>query len=232
MRYSCLLLLVVGLAVPAIAQDRMPRIPSDKLTEEQKNAQAECGAAEAKIKETYGDSYQRPIPTECKGNSFDPLLRSPELMLTVNAMRDYVQYHPALPPKIREFAIVITARQLNASFIYDSHYQMAVKTGLSVAILKAIAEGVRPAGMSEDEAATYDFLDELHRNQRISDATYARAVANFGEQGVIDLVGVRGWYSLWATIQEVTNKPSVAPEGCLDSTGCKQPQPLPEGQRP
>lgn len=213
MRYSCLLLLVIGLGVPAIAQNRMPAIPPDKLTEEQKKAKAECGAAEANIKKIYGNSYPRPIPTECKGSGWDTALRSPELMLTINAMRDYVEYHPALPPKIREFVIVITARQWNANFMYDTHYEVAIKTGLSAGILRAIAEGQRPTGMSEDEATVYDFFDELHRNRSISDATYARALAKFGEQGVIDLTGVHGWYSLWAMMHQVTSKPAVAPEG-------------------
>jgi 4-carboxymuconolactone decarboxylase len=213
MRYSCLLLLVIGLGVPAIAQNRMPAIPPDKLTEEQKKAKAACDAAEANTKKIYGSSYPRPIPTECTGSGWDTVLRSPELMLTINAMREYVEYHPALPPKIRELVIVITARQWNANFMYDRHYEVAIKTGLSAGILKAIAEGQRPTGMSEDEATTYDFLDELHRNQSISDTTYARTLAKFGEQGIIDLTGVYGWYCLWVMMHQVTSKPAVGPEG-------------------
>jgi 4-carboxymuconolactone decarboxylase len=213
MRYSCLLLLVIGFGVPAIAQNRMPAIPPDKLTEEQMKAKAECNAAEANIKKIYESSYPRPIPPECTGSGWDTALRSPELMLKINAMRDYVEYHPALPPKIRELVIVITARQWNASFMYDRHYEVAIKSGLSAGVLKAIAGGQRPVGMSEDEATVYDFLDELHRNQSISDATYARAIAKFGEQGIIDITGVYGWYCLWVMMHQVTSKPALGPEG-------------------
>jgi 4-carboxymuconolactone decarboxylase len=59
----------------------------------------------------------------------------------------------------------------------------------------------------------YDFLDELHRNQSISDVTYARAIDKFGEQGIIDLAGVHGYYSMWAMMHQVTNKPPAGPEG-------------------
>jgi 4-carboxymuconolactone decarboxylase len=213
MRYICLLLLGIGLSVPAIAQNRMPGIPPDKLTEEQKKAKAACAEAEAHMKEMYGSSYPRPISPECKGSGWDAALRSPELMLGINAMRDYVEYHPALPPKIREFIIVITARQWSADFMYDSHYELAIKTGLSSGILKAIAEGRRPTEMSEDEATVYDFLDELHRNQSVSDLTYGKALSTFGEKGVVDLTGVYGWYSFYAMLHQVINKPPVGPEG-------------------
>jgi 4-carboxymuconolactone decarboxylase len=213
MKYSCLLLLVIGLAFPVIAQNRMPGIPADKLTEAQKKAKAECGAAESNMKALYGNGYPRPISAECKGSGFEAALRSPELALALNGFRDYVEYHPALPPKIREFVILLTARQWNADFIYDSHYEVAIKTGLNAGILKAIAEGRRPAEMSEDEATVYDFLDELHHNQSISDMTYAKALDKFGEQGIIDLAGVHGYYSMWAMMHQVTNKPSAGPEG-------------------
>jgi 4-carboxymuconolactone decarboxylase len=86
---------------------------------------------------------------------------------------------------------------------------VAIKTGVSPEILKAIAEGRRPTGMPEDEEIVYDFCDELHRNQSVSDATYAKALAKFGERGVVDIVGVYGWYSMWAVMNKVWQKPPV-----------------------
>lgn len=222
MRLIRLLVLAGCLAVPAYAQERMPPIPADKLTDEQKQAQAGCAAAETNAKAAYGGSYGRPIATDCKSSLFDPLLRSPELMLTINAMRDYVQYHPALPCRIRELAIEIAGRDTRSSLVYDSHYQLATRCGLSAAVLKAVADGRRPTGMSDDEATAYDFLDELHRNRSVGDAVYAKAIAEFGERGVIDLTGVYAWYSLWATMHQVATKPPAVPEGCLDNAACKQ----------
>jgi 4-carboxymuconolactone decarboxylase len=108
--------------------------------------------------------------------------------------------------------IMIMGRQSSTDFMWNSHYPVAIKTGISPEILKAIAEGRRPTGMPEDEEAVYDFCDELHRNQSVSDATYARALAKFGERGVVDIVGVYGWYSMWAVMNKVWQKPPVEPQ--------------------
>ena len=209
---SSLLLLVVGFGVPVIAQDRMPAIPPDKMTEEQKKAVEAYLAAQANIQKIYGNTYPRPVQMEV-GSGWEQLLRSPELLLTVNAMREYVEYKPALMPRIRELVIMIAGRQSSTDFMWNSHYPVAIKTGISPEILKAIAEGRRPIGMPEDEEVVYDFCDELHRNQSVSDATYARALAKFGEQGVVDIVGVYGWYSMWALMNKVWQKPAVEPQG-------------------
>ena len=206
------LLLVVGLAVPAIAQDRMPAIPPEKLTEEQKKAVEAYLAAQANIQKIYGDKYPRPVQMEV-GAGWKELLRSPELLLTVNAMREYVEYKPALAPRIREMVIMIMGRQSSTDFMWNSHYAVAIKTGISPEILKSIAEGRRPTGMPEDEQAVYDFCEELHRNQSVSDATYAKALAKFGERSVVDIVGVYGWYSMWAVMNKVWQKPPVETQG-------------------
>ena len=77
--------------------------------------------------------------------------------------------------------------------------------------ISAIAEGRRPAKMAADEAAIYDFIDELSRNRSVSDPTYARAKEHFGERGVIDMIGIHGYYSLLAMILNVSRAP--LPEG-------------------
>jgi 4-carboxymuconolactone decarboxylase len=208
---SCLLLLVVGLGAPVFAQDRMPAIPPEKLTEEQKKAVEAYLAAQANIQKIFGDKYPRPVQMQV-GMGWSELLRSPELMLSVNAMREYVEYKPDLAPRIREMVIMITGRHTSTYFMWDSHYPVAIKTGITPEILKSIAEGRRPAGMSEDEEVVYDFCDELHRNQSVSDATYAKALAKFGERGVVDIVGVYGWYSMWAMMNKVWLKAPVEPQ--------------------
>jgi 4-carboxymuconolactone decarboxylase len=209
---TCLLLLVVGLGAPVIAQDRMPPIPPEKLTEEQKKAVEAYLAAQANIQKIYGDKYPRPVQMQV-GMGWAELLRSPELMLSVNAMREYVEYKPDLAPRIREMVIMITGRQSSTDFMWNSHYAVAIKTGISPEILKSLGEGRRPAGMADDEEIVYDFCDELHRNQSVSDATYARALAKFGERGVVDIVGVYGWYSMWAMMNKVWLKAPVEPPG-------------------
>jgi 4-carboxymuconolactone decarboxylase len=138
---------------------------------------------------------------------FVPLLRSPEVMNRARAMGDYLRFNSVLPPRLSEFAILITARYWTQNYEWDAHNQLALQGGLSPDIIKAIADGRRPDKMAADEEALYTFCDELHRNQSISDATYARAVSTFGEQGVIDIVGISGYYTLLAMVLNTARTP-------------------------
>jgi 4-carboxymuconolactone decarboxylase len=61
--------------------------------------------------------------------------------------------------------------------------------------------------MAEDEEAIYNFCTELQRNRSVSDATYARMVSKFGEQGVIDTIGISGWYTLVAMVLNTSRTP-------------------------
>lgn len=171
----------------AVSSDRMPEIPQERMTEAQKKAAEEFAAG-------------RGTPVF---GPFIPLLRSPEVMLRAKAMGDYLRYKSVLPPKLNEFAILITARQWTQQYEWDVHYPIAIKAGLNPEIAKAVAEGRRPQGTSDDEQIIYDFCMELHRNQSVSDDTYARALAKFGEQGIIDLVGVNGYYTFLAMVLNV-----------------------------
>jgi 4-carboxymuconolactone decarboxylase len=83
-----------------------------------------------------------------------------------------------------------------------------MEAGLAKEIADAIAQGRRPERMAEDEAAAHDFSVELHRNRCVSDATYARALALFGEKGVVDLTGLNGYYSMLAMMMNVARTPA------------------------
>jgi 4-carboxymuconolactone decarboxylase len=189
-----LALCLTGWTMTARAQDRMPPIPESQQTEAQKKAVAEFMAARK-----AGIS-----------GPFVPMLRSPEVMNRARAMGDYLRFNSVLPPRLSEFAILITARHWTQNYEWDAHNQLALQGGLSADIVKAIAEGRRPEKMAADEEVLYTFCDELHRNQSISDATYARAVATFGEQGVIDIVGISGYYTLLAMVLNTARTPVPA----------------------
>jgi 4-carboxymuconolactone decarboxylase len=142
---------------------------------------------------------------------FIPLLRSPEFMSRLQKTGEYLRYHGKLGPRLNEFAILITARQWTQQFEWSAHYPLALKAGLRADLADAVADGRRPIGMADDEEIVYEFCDELFRTRGVSDATYSRAVAKFGEQGVIDMVGVAGYYSLLAMVMNVARTP--LPEG-------------------
>jgi 4-carboxymuconolactone decarboxylase len=115
-------------------------------------------------------------------------------------MGDYLRYKSVLPPQLNEFAILITARHWTQGYEWAVHEPIAVKAGLKTEITQALAEGRRPQGMSADEEMVYEFCTELHQNQSVSDATYARVHTKFGEQGIIDLIGVNGYYTFLAMV--------------------------------
>jgi len=165
----------------------MPHIAADQMTAEQKKAEEEFRA---------GRGYGLLGP-------FAVMLRSPEVMLRAKAMGDYLRFRNVLPKRVSEMVILVTARQWTQQFEWSHHYRYAMEAGLSKDIADAIATGRRPERMAEDEAAAYDFSIELHCHKSVSDATYARALALFGERGIIDLTGINGYYSFLAMMLNV-----------------------------
>jgi len=98
---------------------------------------------------------------------------------------------------------LITARQWGQNYEWQAHRPLAEKAGLKPEIAQAVADGRRPSGMAADEEIVFDFCSELHANKSVSDATYQRALEKFGEQGIIDLTAVNGYYSFNAMILNV-----------------------------
>jgi 4-carboxymuconolactone decarboxylase len=180
-----------GVASRVAAQDRMPPIPADKLTDAQRTAVAEFKAARS---------------AEISG-PFVPLLRSPEVMTRARAMGDYLRFRSTLPPRLSEFLILITARRWTQQYEWNAHQPLALQGGVAADIVKAIAEGRRPEHMAEDQDALYTLVEELQRDQRVTDATYARAVEKVGEQGVIDAIGITGYYTLLAMVMNTARTP-------------------------
>jgi 4-carboxymuconolactone decarboxylase len=193
-RMIAMVVCAMGWSMIASAQDRLPPIPASQQTEAQKKAIAEFAAARK---------------ADISG-PFVPMLRSPEVMNRARAMGDYLRFNSVLPPRLSEFAILITARRWTQNYEWDAHSSLAAQGGLSADVIKAIADGRRPDRMAADEETLYTFCDELHRNQSISDATYARTVATFGEQGVIDILGISGYYTLLAMVLNTARTPVPA----------------------
>jgi 4-carboxymuconolactone decarboxylase len=90
---------------------------------------------------------------------------------------------------------------------WQIHYPLAVQAGLSRETADAIADGRRPDHLAEDEQVAYDLSLEILRNRRVSEQTYRRAMAAFGEQGVVDLLGLNGYYAFLATVMNAARTP-------------------------
>lgn len=142
---------------------------------------------------------------------FIPLLRSPELMGHVQRLGEYLRYRNALGLRLSELAILIAAGHWSQPVEWAIHVPIALAQGIAQATIDAIAQGQAPPGLDEDQQAVHDFATELLRTQAVADATYARALAQFGEPGIIDLIGSLGYYSLLAMVMNVARTP--APPG-------------------
>ena len=141
------------------------------------------------------------------------LLRSPQLMERTQKVGEYLRFNSSIPTRLNEFAILITARQWNAQMEWFAHHPLAIKAGLSPEVAADLAQGRRPAGMKDDEAAVYQFCKEIHDNKEVSDATYKAVVEKFGERGVMDLIGLTGYYTMLAMVLNVTRM--ALPDGAL-----------------
>jgi 4-carboxymuconolactone decarboxylase len=181
---------LAGAASAAAAQDRMPPLSNDGLTEPQTRALEDFVAA-------------RGAPT----GPWVVLLRSPELMTRTRGLSDYLRFESVLPGWLREFVILMTARQWGQSYEWNAHYPLAIEEGFSPLMARALAEGRRPEGMVVEEEIVYDLFTELTRNHSVSDATYARAVERFGEQGVVETVSLIGYYTMIAMLLNTARTP-------------------------
>jgi 4-carboxymuconolactone decarboxylase len=175
----------------ASAQDRLPPIPAEKLTDTQKKAAADF-LVERK-QEVFGP--------------FVPLSRSPQLMLTAARMGTYLRFGNSLPRDVSEFAILLQSRRWTQQYEWYVHAADGKTAGLSDAIIQAVADGRRPENMSEGQEIVYEFSTELNDFHSVTDRTYARMVGKFGEQGMMDLIGLNGYYSLISMVLNVGRTP-------------------------
>lgn len=178
-----------------VAPERMPPIPEEQMTEAQKAVAAELSAGR-------------------RGNvrgPFHAFLRSPNLMDRVQKLGAYIRYDSIVELRLRELAALMASRHWTQQYEWHAHVPHALKAGLKASIIDAVAEGRRPSGMAADEEIVYDTVNELLVNKGVSDPTYARAVEHFEESGIVELIGVVGYYSMLAMVMNVAR--TAIPDG-------------------
>lgn len=144
------------------------------------------------------------------GGPFNILLRSPEMGDLAQRLGAELRFHSELPPKLRELAIITTARFWTVQFEWSAHRRAAERAGLQPAVIEAIASGKRPAGLDPDESAIYNFCSELLATHQVSDPVFHDAVTRFGERRVVNLVSLVGYYQLVAMLLNTDRYPMPA----------------------
>ncbi len=188
-------------AIPTSAQGqgaaaRFPEIPREQMSDAQKRVyDAIAGGPRGGVR-----------------GPFAALLRSPELTDRVQKLGEYLRFSSSLPPRLNEFAILVNARFWDSKYEWFAHRPLAIKGGLSESITAELAQNRRPADMQVDEALVYDFCMALHKNHFVDEALFRRGVALIGERGVVDLVGVSGYYTLVSMVLNVAEIPLPAGE--------------------
>jgi 4-carboxymuconolactone decarboxylase len=169
---------------------RFPEISREQMTEAQKRVYDEIAKSRGFVR-----------------GPFIPLLRSPDLADRWQKFGGYVRFETSLPARLNEFAILITARFWDAKYEWRAHKPLAIKGGLAETIAEDLARNKRPANMKPDEELVYDFSTTLHRQHKIDDPLFQRALETFGERGVVDLVAVNGFYTAVSMILNVAEIP-------------------------
>jgi 4-carboxymuconolactone decarboxylase len=172
--------------LPARADDG-PRFPTRTI--EQLNPEQKVGAAEVLKQSSAG-----------LGGPYAMLINSPELLKRYLLMTEYLRQKTSLPKHLNEMAILLEARIWDAQYEWWAHEPLARKAGLSEAIINDIRDGKRPSALQPDEAIVYDFVTELLHKKQLSDETFARAKQILGDQQVVDLAAVTGFYVMVSAV--------------------------------
>lgn len=173
------------------AKDRLPPLPAATWTE----AQRDC--AEEIIRGPRGALIE----------PFVPLLRSPELCTHVQRTGEYLRYRSAIGLRLSELAILVTACHWVQQVEWSIHAPIAMREGISAEVVEALAAGRRPNYQRPDEALVHDFTQESLRDRRVSEATWAAARQALGEQGVVDLMGIVGYYTMLSIVMNGAQTP-------------------------
>ena len=123
-------------------------------------------------------------------------LHTPEMAQPAQALGAYCRYGSSLPPRLSELAILVTAQCWQAGYEWAAHAPHAEKGGLSLAVIEALRRGETPPFEHDDERAVWAFAKELIETRAVSSTTFEFARAHLDQRGLIDLVGVLGYYTL------------------------------------
>jgi 4-carboxymuconolactone decarboxylase len=185
---------------PRAARSPSPRLPAlatDGLTREQQ-------ALVEAIKSGPRGGFTMAGP-------FAVYLHAPAFGHLAQQLGAHLRFGTSVPPRLSEFAILFTAQYWKAQFEWAAHAVIAEKQGVKPATIRDLQAGRAPRSAPRDEMAIYAFVKELYANRRVSDATYKRVHKLVGDAGVVELVGILGYYVMVSMTLNVFRMP--VPQG-------------------
>jgi 4-carboxymuconolactone decarboxylase len=185
----------------------IPRLPAlaEKDFSPAQRALIEAIRTGPRGKATAGQDFNR--------GPFATFLHAPAFGGHAQKLGAHCRYHSGLPPRLSEFAILVTARLWRAQFEWAAHVGIAERAGVKPATIRDLRAGRRPRAAPRDERAIYDFIKELYAKKRIDDRSYARVKAVLGgNPAMVELVGILGYYALVAMMLNVFRMPQPAGE--------------------
>ena len=117
----------------------------------------------------------------------------------------FVRFNTTLAPRLSEFAILCIGRIWRAQYEWHAHAPIAETAGVKPQTIRAIKAGRTPTTAAKDERAIWDFVQELHKRRRVSERTYKRVHAVLGDRGMVELVGIIGYYTGVSMVLNVFN---------------------------
>jgi len=141
---------------------------------------------------------------------FAVYLHAPGYGKLAQALGGYLRYHTGLPPRLKEFAILCTAQHWKAQYEWHAHAPMAAEAGVKATVIRDLKAGHPAKSAARDEMAIYAFVKELYAKRRVSNATYGRVHKIIGDTGMVELVGILGYYVLVSMTLNVFRMPLPA----------------------
>lgn len=149
-------------------------------------------------------------PRGAVGGPFPTWLRRPELASRIADLGTYIRFQRTLPVNLVSIAILMTARHWQCQYEWDFHTKTAIKAGISQRAIDRILAKEAPDDLSPEEKAAYDFCLALHRDRQVSDAVFATARTALGEENLVELIAISGYYTMMAMVLNVSEVPPTS----------------------
>jgi len=146
-------------------------------------------------------------PRKAVVEPFIPMLRSPELCTHAQRLGEYLRYRSAIGLQLSELAILVTARFWAQQVEWAIHAPIALRVGIPQTVIDAISADQTPEFVDPAQSLVWRFSRQILNDRRIEDATWAAALAQFGEQGAVDLLGIVGYYTMLSVVMNGAQTP-------------------------